>query len=122
MLKLGSGTGSLVNHLVSRSKGLEPVVGMGATELMWTDRHALTIVEVNEKKTMVVVQRDNVKRIDNGGPYTESQDYEFTPNPNATRVPYTLRKNGAWVKLGESMKGGSRISIGRRSEYCDPSF
>lgn len=53
---------------------------------------------------------------------SESQDYCYEQNPNAKRETYTLRKNGAWVKEGESMKNGSRLRIGERLEYFDFSF
>ena len=60
----------------------EPVVGMGATILLWTDRHAATITEVFVlgKYTYVKVRQDTSKRIDKNG-MSEDQDYEFTPNP-----------------------------------------
>mgnify|MGYP001576962564 CR=1 FL=1 len=41
-LRAGTQTGSLINHLMSGSKGAEPEVGMGATILGWSDRHPAT--------------------------------------------------------------------------------
>ena len=120
-LRLGSATGSLINHIYSGDRDSEPVVGMGATILMWSDRHAATVVEVSADKKRVVIQRDNAKRTDKNG-MSESQTYEFTPDPEARRETYTLRKNGAWVIKGGGLKNGGRIKLGARSEYRDFSF
>lgn len=118
-MTLGGGTGSLVNHVMAGSKDAEPTVGMGVTFLMWTDRHAGTIVEVG--KGTVVVQRDKPVRTDSNG-MSESQSYEFEPQPDAKKEVFTLRKNGAWVLKGDAMKNGQRIAIGYREEYYDFSF
>jgi hypothetical protein len=118
--RLGSQTGSLINHVMSGSKDAEPQVGMGATMLLWSDRHACTIVEVSPNKKRIGVQQDNAKRTDNNG-MSDSQSYAYSPNVNAPVKYYTLRKNGAWVREGESMKG-SRIAIGYRAEFHDFSF
>lgn len=120
MLKLGTQTGSMMNHLYSRIASPEPVVGMGATILGWTDRHAATIVEVSANKKTIVIQQDTATRTDKNG-MSESQDYTFTPNPNAARKVYTLRKNGKYHLKGDSIKG-STILIGERDEYYDFSF
>ena len=44
-MNLGTETGSVMNHLMSRMVRGEPAprVGMGATLLSWTDRHAATV-------------------------------------------------------------------------------
>lgn len=113
-------TGSLVNHLMDRTQDPAPEVGMGATLLGWTDRHAATIVEVPNERT-VVVQADTATRTDNNG-MSDAQSYDYAANPDAPRVTYTLRKNGRWVRKGESSKNGARLSIGHRSSYYDYSF
>ncbi len=67
-MKLGTQTGSMTNHLMSNVKSMEPMVGMGATVLMWTDRHACTIIEVNINRfklaRRVTVQYDTAIRTD----------------------------------------------------------
>lgn len=51
-----------------------PEVGMGATEVVGSDRYPYTIVKVvNPKK--IVVQRDDYRRTDNNG-QSELQTYE----------------------------------------------
>lgn len=112
-------TGSMINHLMGNSKPAVPEVGMGATKLCWTDRHAYTIVEVvNPKK--IVVQADKVTRTDSNG-MSESQSYSFERNPEGQKATLTLRKNGAWIEQGDSIKG-TVYALGYRSEYHDYSF
>jgi hypothetical protein len=53
---------------------------------------------------------------------SESQTYEYTRNENGETIVFTLRKNGRWVKKGQSMRNGTSLSIGHRSEYYDYSF
>jgi hypothetical protein len=117
-LNLGSGTGSLINHIMSAGTPHEPVVGMGATILMWTDRHAATIVEVSKKRIGVV--EDEAIRTDKNY-MSESQSYEYRKG-SGEPIYFTLRKNGAWVQEGYPMKNGTRIAIGYRDHYYDYSF
>jgi hypothetical protein len=131
MLKTGTQTGSLQNHLYSRmTKGQpEPVVGMGATILSYTDRHAATISKVFQdgKKLCIAVQRDDVRRVDSNG-LSEDQKYIYSPRPDAAehffrfdgKSWHQIRKNsltGRWNKTD-----GYGIRIGERQEYYDPSF
>jgi hypothetical protein len=132
-LKLGSQTGSLMNHLYSRQTigQPDPVVGMGATILSWTDRHPATIIAVEKTKTdrwLIVVQEDNYERTDNNGPYTENQDYTYTPNPKAAKQMYRYDEGRGWRTVTRNEKGrliltgGSGLRIGEREKYRDPSF
>jgi hypothetical protein len=114
-------TNSLVNGMMAGATNTpDPVVGMGATMIGWTDRHAATVVEVINDKT-IVVQQDTATRTDDRG-MSDAQDWTFEPNPDAERKTYTKRSNGAWVLKGQSAKGGSRILVGARSEHFDFSF
>ena len=72
--RLGTSTGSLINHLMSGSKDSTPIVGTGCSILHWTDRTACTIIEVSENGKTVVVQEDNAVRTDKLG-MTDSQSY-----------------------------------------------
>lgn len=114
-------TGSLFNNLYGESRQPEPIIGMGATILGWSDRHAATVVEVGKTKREVVIQRDHAKRTDTNG-LSETQTYEYIANTDARKDTYTLRKDGGWVRKGESLKSGQRIMLGRREEYADPTF
>ena len=114
-------TGSLINHIYQQNnQTIAPQVDMGATALMWTDRAAYTIIEVLSP-TKIVVQRDTCKRVDGLG-MTDSQEYEYTPNPHGSISRVTLRKNGKWITEGQSMKDGTRWVIDSRMEYYDYTF
>ena len=94
--------GSLQNLIAGSNPELIPTVGMGATEICWTDRNPFTVVEVktNSKGAVVelVVQSDDYKRTDNYG-MSESQRYEFTPNPEGHKVVVTKRNIPAGTAL-----------------------
>ena len=119
-MQLGTQTGSLINHVLSNYNDATPVVGMGCTILGWSDRHAATIVEVSKNRKTIAIQKDIAVRTDKNG-MSEMQSYDFTPNPNATKEIYTLRKNGRWIRKGDSIKG-NHLKIGARQEYYDFSF
>ena len=94
-------------------------IGVGATKSVGSDRYPYTVAEIVSPKK-IKVQADSYRRTDSNG-FSESQTYEFSPNPDARIVVLTLRKNGQWVEQGESMNG-SRYYIGTRNAYQDPSF
>lgn len=118
-MKLGTETGSLINHIMSRTGNITPEVGMGCTILGWTDRHPGTIVEVSKNGKRIGVQGDIAVRTDNNG-MSENQTYEFQRNPDAGVHYYSLRKSGKWVKVGTS--GTSDLVIGKRDKYYDYTF
>ncbi len=120
----------------------QPVVGMGATEYLYSDRNAMTVVEVNNNwkgkgYDIVVCQRDNAERKDSYG-MSDSQDYEYTPNPNGRKITLQgkkfmhpdniLVKVYSQVRWNEKTKRwnlidtSSKIGFGIRSEYYDFSF
>jgi hypothetical protein len=118
----GKDTGSLVNHLYSRSAPRTPVVGEGATILGWTDRHAGTVIEVRADGSFVV-QEDTVQRVDSNG-MSEMQTYEYTPNPaGLTHVFAPVKRGRAKGQLRErGSKDGNGVLLGRRDHYHDFSF
>lgn len=125
-MKFGTETGSLMNHVFSSCND-EPVVGMGATILMWSDREPATIIEVNQKKRYIVVQEDHAERIDNNG-MSEAQQYVYSPNPDGCKRIYRKMKDGRWrehyinVVTKRLIKGGGYLSIGERQKFYDYSF
>lgn len=130
-MKLGSDTGSVMNHLYSRmTKGQpEPVEGMGVTFLHWTDRSAGTIVSLSNagKYPLIWVRGDHAKRTDNNG-FSECQTYEYTPNPSGKLSMYRF-KNNRWEAVevnkatGRVRKThGPGLRIGDRDAYHDFSF
>lgn len=131
-MKLGTQTGSLVNHVMTHNtKGDKPEVGMGVTFFSWSDRDAGTIHAVRTEGMWeyIEISRDNAKMVA-GSEMSEEQDYEFTPNPDGYRMTFR-RKLGTedWVYViqrestGRWVKGGDKpIRLGARDKYRDPSF
>lgn len=115
-MKLGTETGSLINHVLTSGGQRQPQVGDGATICGWTDRHAATIVKVTP--TQIHVQQDFAKRVLQPGEHamSESQTYEYTPNPNASIIVF--RK----TKRGYHSSQGTGLIVGNRDEYYDYNF
>lgn len=114
-MRLGKETASVVNYVMSGTAGApEPAVGMGATILMWSDRHAATIVKVTP--CTVTVKRDKA-RVVKGSAADGTAVYEFTPDPDAEPKVFRKTKKG-WRETG----GGAALRVGDRDEYHDPSF
>jgi hypothetical protein len=123
MMKLGTETGSLVNHLYSRSD-FDPMtinVGDGATVLSWSDRTAYTVISVTTKE--IRIQRDKAKRIDQNG-MSDSQEYSYTANPDGSIEivkPVTRgNKKGQWRIGGKT--NGNAVVFGVRDQHYDYSF
>lgn len=114
-MRLGTDTGSLVNHIAAAAKQVPPVVGMGATICMWTDREAGTVVRVSPSGKQCYVQVDNAVRVDKNG-MSDCQTYEYTQNQNAAIHKFNLRKDGKWH--GQA----GWLMIGKRMAYHDFSF
>ena len=126
-LTLGTQTGSVLNHVMSRqTKGQpNPEVGMGVTLLGWTDRYAATIIEV--EGNVITVQEDQSKRTDGNG-VSEDQTYSYEPNPNGMTHHYRFR-NDAWeaVQRNErtgrwNRRDGYGLMLGVRQHYYDFSY
>jgi hypothetical protein len=112
--------GNLMNRIAEDVKPHVPQVGMGCTILMYSDRHAATIVQVLSPNK-IVIQEDTATRTDTNG-MSEAQSYSYTANQNGAKHTVTLRKHGRWVMAGQSMRSGAVVRIGERSEYHDYSF
>lgn len=94
-----------------------PEVGMGVTVSVGSDRYPGTIIQVTQNGKRIVFQYDDYKRTDNNG-MSESQTYEFTPNPNGKTEIATLRKDGRFRITG----GKTPVWVGTRDAYYDFSF
>ena len=112
-MKLGTETDSVINHIYANSIAVWPQIGMGCTELCWTDRHAGTIVRVT--RTQIHVQRDIATRVDGNG-MSESQEYSYAPDKGATVCIFR------WTKRGYRNSKGNGLLVGVRKEYHDYSF
>ena len=135
--------GSILNRIdENRCYKLDfvPEIGMGATEYMYSDRHAYSVASYhpnwrNKGFEIVGLKRDHAKRVDGNG-MSESQTWEFTPNPESNpsflRSKFYDHPKLGKVKIYEPVtwnqksnrwnKGGNNIVIGHRSEYYDYSF
>mgnify|MGYP001611052755 CR=1 FL=1 len=101
----------------SRTQGLEPKVGMPVTMNHYTDRTAATIIEVNPKKTKVIVVENKVQCID----YYAGK-YEVLPELEGIPMAFTKRTNGRWVREGEPAGKGLGLTLGVHRHWVDPSF
>lgn len=101
---------------------MTPEIGMGATEVMYSDRVAYTIIDVHKNKdgkvTAIKIQEDNAIRTDNNG-QSDVQSYRYEPNPKGEIKTATLRKTGYFRLKGPK---GSIIRIGVRDAYYDYGF
>lgn len=132
-MKLGTHTGSLMNHLHSRGTIGQPTptVGMGATILGWTDRYPATItaVETYGKATIITIQEDHAMVVA-GSTQDGSAEYEYRPNSIGSQSKWrSIGPDGAWqsVYFNEETKRWKRtgergLRIGEREAYRDPSF
>lgn len=99
-------------------KHLMPEVGMGATEILWSDRRAKTVVEVLTPNKIVVRENEVVCKDYYAGNYEILDELSNMPSETFTR-----RKSGRWVEMGQPDKYGSVfLVLGHRAHYIDPSF
>lgn len=95
-----------------------PQVGMGATEVMWSDRHAYTIQKVVSPRK-VIVTRDRATMRDGCTIYDQEWDLEPTPLEEDGSNGITLvRTTKRWKRLNIDQT----FVLGVRREYYDPSF
>lgn len=131
-MKLGTQTGSLTNHVLSRAVNgqPEPTVGMGATILSWTDRHAATITAVLKQggKLYIVVQEDTATVVSGSG-HDGSATYEYAPSAKGAQSTFRQAANGMWQQVTFNTETkryrkveGYGLRIGEREEYRDPTF
>ena len=94
-------------------------VGLGATMNLWSDRRAMTIVEVVSPKK-IIVQENETKCLDY---YAGKYEVLDSIADYMGKHTFTLRKNGTWVEEGQPKKFGSvTLTVGFRRHYIDPSF
>ena len=105
--------GNLENRIMEGKQDIIPEVGMGATEILYSDRNPYTIVEVISKNK-IKVQADKAKNV---GKEFYSQDWEITRDEEGTIKTLIQTKNG-WKVL----KGSTRFIINVRDKYFDYEF
>ena len=113
-------SGSLINRMMDGGRSrivVEP--GVGATMLMWSDRHAGTIIAVERFRTgarkgeprVIVVQRDKAVRKDENG-MSDAQEYDYERDVNGRVWRFHVDSQGRF-------KG---LAIGVRDEHYDYTF
>lgn len=108
-------TNSFVSQIMeTANQEIIPQVGMKCTQNYYTDRYVCTIIEVN--KNSITVQENTVKCID----YWDSK-YEVTDELIGHPKVFTKRKNGRWVRKGDSMNGLG-LTLNSSRHYIDPTF
>lgn len=80
------------------------------------DCYPFTVVDFNKKGTVVTIVRDLYKRTDSNG-LSESQEYEYTTDTNA---PVEKVRWSNKFKCYRTL-GGTRVHVGTRRAYQDPS-
>ena len=111
--------GSSQNRLEEQSVGAKPEIGMGVTEMMYSDRAPYEIIAIKDDRH-ITVRAMGYKRIDNNG-FSEIQEYEYDSNPNGYVCDLFKTKRGVWVRrVGvRGVDDSSGWFIGRAERYYD---
>ena len=97
-----------------------PWVGMEATYRVGSDAYPYEVVGVTKTGKGIRVRPLKSLAVRAQGPYTETHgDYVYASDPDADTIDVTFRKNGRWVRRGESMNACG-FALGFASEYRDP--
>jgi|APGre2960657404_1045060.scaffolds.fasta_scaffold53324_2 hypothetical protein len=98
---------------------IKPIIGEGATISLCADSHPQTIIEVSDDLKTVVVQEDK-STIDPTAP-AYSNRWIIERDPQGVVEVFTLRKNGRYVRKGESLNGQA-LTLGGRHKYYSYEF
>jgi len=88
----GKTTGSFFNYLMGNNQSI-PVIGNGATLLLWSDRHAYEVIEVSLNGMECKLQRYDAKRLDKSG-MSDCQEYSYDGFTN--EVITLVYRQGVW--------------------------
>ena len=126
--------GSVQNRISAECKMPKPEIGMGVTQLLWSDRYPYEVIAViSERK--IIIRELGYERTDKNG-ISESQDYRFFSKPDGEVKTLVLR-NGKWRNYAKdyAMDANGELVlvetrrldcdqwlIGRADMYRDPSF
>ena len=128
-MKLGTQTVNVHSALMCNSKQIVPVEGMGATVCMWSDRHAGTVLWIDQAKSIVCIRRDKATAENQ----MHNRGWAYEADPRGEEYRFKL-KDGIWRQLeyvywtGKprwvlTKKGsGMGLTLGKRDEYYDNTF
>ena len=108
--------GSLQNRLEENCKGRKPEIGMGATEMFYSDRQAWEVVGVKDERHITV--RRMKAKCNN----YHAGDWSVEPDVNGRTVQLFLTKKGQWREKYPSGSLGNVFVLGYAEEYEDPTF
>ncbi len=109
------GYGSFFNALGNQTRSMKPEIGMGVTELCYSDRHPYTVTAILSTKK-IQVKGDIATRIDKNG-FSECQHYDYKTDEESQPITLFLNKFGRWKRQGDPQ--GATYLIGKREEYYD---
>ncbi|MBW6491001.1 MAG: hypothetical protein K0B15_07370 [Lentimicrobium sp.] len=92
-------TGSFFNLIMGNNNSI-PVVGKGATVLLWTDREAYEVTEVDEAKKTCTIQRYAPERTDSHG-MSDCQGYKYEKLTD--EVKHLVYRQKAWRQIIHSV-------------------
>ena len=96
---------------------IKPIIGMGCTIHLYTDKTPATIIDVSLNGKKITIQEDTFTRTDNNG-FSEVQEYVYVPNSDGAIYTASLRENGQY----RIVKSKTIVSLGERRRYFDYSF
>ena len=113
---------------MSATTTITPVVGTLATQGFGSDCYPCMVTGVNPSGTKIIVSGVSYKLAPGVNAYQDwasANDGTLiiteTPEPGSGQV-YSLRSNGRWVRQGQDMKNGQKISLGDARYHQDPHF
>jgi hypothetical protein len=111
-MKLGTETGSLVNHVIAKSDAV-PEIGMACTILHWTDRTPGTVIEISKSGKTIKVQEDASAVMFRN--VAGQLVWGITRDPNGYVWTFRLTKSG-WKSSGNGLR------LGFAERYYDENF
>jgi len=106
---------------MSKEVGPLPVVGMGCTEILGSDRYAGTITWVSPSLKEFRYTHDECNMIE-GSVMSEHQVYEYTTVPGAHERTAKLSRRVLDKGLNRYHNTGTPVIVDYRRAYRDPSF
>lgn len=93
--------GGFINQMMGNNQST-PVVGEGATILMYSDRSAYEVIEVSEDKNSCVIRKMTTKNV--GSSYGDERYTYHSNEDNHTRTIEWNEKKQCWGSVGYSVE------------------
>lgn len=112
--------GSFINRLAEHSQQCKPEIGMGATEMLYSDREPYEVISIKDDRH-ITVRRLKAIRTDKNG-MSEDQDYRYEQDLKGDIVNLFLTKKGKWRERYKNGCLGNVFVLGHAEKYYDYSF